>query len=170
MLTPAVRAPQRELQQARRGRDALWAHGISGDNPIVLATIESTAGLPTVRELLAAHHYWRLKGLAVDLVLLNTHPPSYNQELQDALLTTVMGSTEGSLLDKSGGVFIRRRDLLPPGDLATLRAMAGGGGAVRWRAPPGRDPRSAGCRTRLSGAVRASGADRERDRRAQHAG
>ncbi len=123
--TPAVRAPQRELQQARRGRDALWAHGISGDNPIVLATIESAAGIPTVRELLAAHHYWRLKGLAVDLVVLNTHPPSYSQELQDGLLTTVMGSTEGSMLDKPGGVFIRRRDLLSADDLATLRATAG---------------------------------------------
>jgi len=122
--TPAVRAPQRDLQQMRRGQDALWAHGISGDHPIVLAPVESTAGLPTVRDLLAAHHYWRLKGLVVDLVLLNTYPPTYLQELQDALLTTVMGSTEGSLLDKPGGVFIRRRDLLPPDDLITLRAVA----------------------------------------------
>ena len=59
--TPAVRAPQKDLMQARRGQDALWAHGISGDNPILLAFVDSPAGLPTVRELLAAHHYWRLK-------------------------------------------------------------------------------------------------------------
>ena len=122
--TPAVRAPQRDLQQARRGQDALWAQGISGDNPILLATVDSPAGLPTVRELLAAHHYWRLKGLAVDLVLLNTYPPTYLQELQDALTTTVMASSEGSMLDKPGGVFIRRRDVMPADDLVTLRAMA----------------------------------------------
>src|SRR5208283_4969814 len=97
--TPAIRPPQRELLQAQRGQDALWAHGISGDYPILLAHIDSTSAIPAVRELLAAHHYWRRKGLAVDLVLLNTYPPTYLQELQDALLTTVMGSSEGSLLD-----------------------------------------------------------------------
>src|SRR5208283_1666598 len=120
----AIRPPQRELLQAQRGQDALWAHGISGDYPILLAHIESAAAIPAVRELLAAHHYWRLKGLPVDLVLLNTYPPTYLQELQDALLTTVMGSSEGSLLDKPGGVFIRRKDLLPPDDLAALRSIA----------------------------------------------
>jgi cyclic beta-1,2-glucan synthetase len=122
--TPAVRAPQKDLLQARRGQDALWAHGISGDNPILLAFVDSPAGLPTVRELLAAHHYWRLKGLVIDLVLLNTYPPTYLQELQDALQTTVMASTEGMVLDKPGGVFIRRQDITPPDDLATLRAVA----------------------------------------------
>ncbi len=122
--TAAVRPPQRELLQAQRGQDALWAHGISGDYPILLAQIEATAAIPIVRELLAAHHYWRLKGVAIDLVILNTYPPTYLQELQDALLTTVLGSSEGSMLDKPGGVFIRRRDLLPPDDLAALRAMA----------------------------------------------
>ncbi len=122
--TSAVRAPQRDLLAARRGQDALWAHGISGDYPILLAPVESTAGVPTVRELLAAHHYWRLKGVTVDLVLLNCYPPTYLQELQEALVTTVMGSTEASLLDKPGGVFIRRRDLMPPDDVAALRALA----------------------------------------------
>jgi cyclic beta-1,2-glucan synthetase len=122
--TPAVRAPQKDMLQARRGQDALWAHGISGDNPILLAFVDSPAGLPTVRELLAAHHYWRLKGLVIDLVLLNTYPPTYLQELQDALQTTVMASTEGMVLDKPGGVFIRRQDITPPDDLTTLRAVA----------------------------------------------
>jgi len=126
LLSPtlAVRASQKELQQARRGQDALWAHGISGDNPILLAFVDSPAGLPTVRELLAAHHYWRLKGLVIDLVLFNTYPPTYLQELQDALQTTVMASTEGTVLDKPGGVFIRRQDIMPADDLATLRAVA----------------------------------------------
>jgi cyclic beta-1,2-glucan synthetase len=122
--TPAVRAPQKDLQQARRGQDALWAHGISGDNPILLAFVDSPAGLPTVRELLAAHHYWRLKGLVIDLVLFNTYPPTYLQELQDALQTAVMASTEGTMLDRPGGVFIRRQDLMQADDLATLRAVA----------------------------------------------
>jgi len=122
--TPAVRASQRELAQVPGGQDALWAHGLSGDNPILLAIVDSVTGIATVRDLLAAHHYWRRKGLTIDLVLLNTYPSSYLQELNDALLTAVMASSEASLLDKPGGVTILRRDLMPPNDVATLRAVA----------------------------------------------
>ena len=33
-------------------------------------------GLPTLRQLLAAHRYWRRRGMTVDLVVLNTQPPT----------------------------------------------------------------------------------------------
>ena len=45
--------------------------------------------MSTVKELLQAHHYWRLKGLTADLVLLNTYPPTYLQELNDELQQAV---------------------------------------------------------------------------------
>jgi cyclic beta-1,2-glucan synthetase len=121
---PAVRVPAREIMQVRRGRDALWAHGISGDWPILLATVDASAGVATVKELLQAHHYWRLKGLTADLVLLNTYPPTYLQELHDELQAALMASSEAGIADKPGGVFLRRRDLMSPDDLATLRATA----------------------------------------------
>jgi len=122
--TPSVRVPSREAVAVRRGREALWALGISGDWPILLATVESSAGVSTVRELLGAHHYWRLKGLTVDLVILNTYPPTYLQELQDELTTTVMASSEAAFVDRPGGIFLRRRDLIEADDLATLRSVA----------------------------------------------
>ncbi|MFL5575292.1 MAG: glucoamylase family protein, partial [Gemmatimonadaceae bacterium] len=121
---PGLRAPQRELQQNQGAQPMLWAHGISGDWPILLALIDSTQGLPTLRQLLAAHHYWRLKGMTVDLVILNTHPPTYLQELNDQLVTTVMASSEAGVIDRPGGVFIRRQDVLNAKDLLMLRATA----------------------------------------------
>lgn len=120
----AFRAPAQEREEVRRSQDALWAHGISGDYPIVLATINSTGGLPAIQELLAAHQYWRYRGLVVDLVLLNTDPPSYLREVDDALRAAVMGSTEAALLDKHGGITLLRVDLLPPENLQLLRATA----------------------------------------------
>src|SRR5207253_2783138 len=83
----------------------LWSHGISGDWPILLATIDSPVGLPSVRQLLRTHNYWRLKGITCDLVILNMHPVTYLQELNDELLTTVMASSEAGLLDRPGEVF-----------------------------------------------------------------
>src|SRR5205085_490414 len=67
--------------------------------------------LPLVRQLLVAHEYLRLKGLAWDLVILNEHPPSYLQSFDEALHEAAR--SEGSTLDQPGGVFIRRAELLP---------------------------------------------------------
>ena len=44
---------------------------ISGDLPIVLLRIGDAANIDLVRQLVQAHAYWRLKGLAVDLVIWN---------------------------------------------------------------------------------------------------
>jgi hypothetical protein len=53
----ALRALPSERAAVSRGQSALWVHGISGDWPIVLATIRTPAGLASVRQLLVAHRY-----------------------------------------------------------------------------------------------------------------
>ncbi len=120
----SLRAPRSERLANQRGQAALWAHGISGDWPIVLATIRDAVGLPSVRQLLAAHKYWRMKGLRCDLVILNAKAPSYIQDLQDHIITMVIASSEGGILECPGGVFVRRVDVLADEDVALLRATA----------------------------------------------
>jgi cyclic beta-1,2-glucan synthetase len=68
---PGLRAPADVLERNRTGPAALWAQGISGDLPIVLVRIDEPEDQGIVRQLLRAHEYWRLRGLAVDLVILN---------------------------------------------------------------------------------------------------
>ncbi|HET9634933.1 MAG TPA: glucoamylase family protein [Gemmatimonadaceae bacterium] len=121
---PGFRPAQSAVEQNKLGQQALWSLGISGDWPILVAMIESPVGMPSVRQLLRTHHYWRLKGITCDLVILNMHPATYMQELSDELLATVMASSEAGLLDRPGGVFIRRSDLLKPEDITLLKAMA----------------------------------------------
>jgi cyclic beta-1,2-glucan synthetase len=70
----------------------LWRHGISGDLPIVLLRIDDVGDIAQVRQLLRAHEYWRMKRLAVDLVIVNEHPSSYIQDLQTAIETAVRSS------------------------------------------------------------------------------
>ena len=70
-LGGSLAPPLDELRRNRGSQPLLWAHGISGDLPIVLATIDSIDGSPTLRELFAAHRYWRRRGLTVDLVIIN---------------------------------------------------------------------------------------------------
>ena len=120
----SMRASQKERAANRRPQSALWAHGISGDWPIVLATIRAEVGLPSVRQLLMAHNYWRTKGVKADLIILNAKEPSYIQELQDQLSAMVVSSTEGGMLEVPAGVYIRRSDVLPAEDVALLRSIA----------------------------------------------
>jgi cyclic beta-1,2-glucan synthetase len=119
-----LRASQAELRRNRGSQAMLWAHGISGDWPIVLAMIESAEGLPTLRQLLAAHRYWRRRGMTADLVVLNAHRHSYLQELNDKIAATIFTASDSAIIDQPGGVFVRRLDLLNPDELLMLRATA----------------------------------------------
>jgi cyclic beta-1,2-glucan synthetase len=121
---PALRPSPASMASTKASLPALWAMGLSGDWPILLAMIEAPEGLPTVRQLLDAHQYLRLKGMTFDLVLVNTRPASYLQELNDAITTTVMSSPEAGLVDRAGGVHVRRRDVIAEQDWAIVRGVA----------------------------------------------
>ena len=116
--------PHDELRRSRGSQPLLWAHGISGDHPIVLASIDSIDGLPTLRELFAAHRYWRRRGLTIDLVVVNSHPYDYLQELRDGITEAMVASNDASLMDRAGGVFIRRRELFAADDYLMLSATS----------------------------------------------
>ena len=113
---PALRPAADVLKRGAAKSSTLWSQGISGDLPIVLVQIDEEDHLELVRQLLRAQEYWRLKQLAVDLVILNDHPPSYIQALQNGLDTLVrmnrsMPKMSGD--DARGAVFVLRTDLMP---------------------------------------------------------
>jgi cyclic beta-1,2-glucan synthetase len=120
---PRLRSPE-AVEANRRGQSELWKYGISGDLPIVLVTIKDGSQLSLLSDLLKAHEYLRNKGLAFDLVMLNTHGATYRQDLQDAVQQMVEGGPEQAWIDRPGGVFLRRADVIPPEDQLLLRAVA----------------------------------------------
>src|SRR5207244_6522527 len=58
----ALRAYLEILIANQQGQAGLWRYGISGDNPILLVFVSEAEELTLVRQLLAAHTFWRLKG------------------------------------------------------------------------------------------------------------
>ena len=118
------RADLDDREHNRGSQPLLWSIGLSGEWPIVLATIQSSEGLPTLRRLLSAHRYWRRRGMTVDLVIVNAHPPSYLQELHDAIVAMLHTLLASDDMDRPGGVFIRRLDELDADTLLMLRASA----------------------------------------------
>jgi cyclic beta-1,2-glucan synthetase len=121
---PALRAAPELLLRNRGSQQALWTHGISGDWPIILASITSPDGLPTLRHVFAAHRYMRRRGMMVDLVVLTEQQSSlYLQELHERVMEALFASSDAGT-DRPGGVFIRRPELLGDEALLMLQATA----------------------------------------------
>ncbi|MEO6443895.1 MAG: glucoamylase family protein, partial [Gemmatimonadaceae bacterium] len=116
--------PVDELRRNRGSQPRLWSYGISGDVPIVLATIDSVDGLATLRELLQAHRYWRRRGVVADLVIINAHPYDYLQELRDSITEAMIATNDATIVDQPGGVYVRRRDVFAADDYLMLSASA----------------------------------------------
>jgi cyclic beta-1,2-glucan synthetase len=112
----ALRPAPEVLKNGAARASTLWAHGVSGDAPIVLVRVEGDGDdLLLVRQLLRAHEYWRLKQIAVDLVILNERAASYAQDFQQALDALVRTSrVSPSIVSETalGGVRLLRADLI----------------------------------------------------------
>ncbi|WCR55609.1 MAG: Cyclic beta-1 2-glucan synthase [Bartonella clarridgeiae] len=63
----------------------LWPMSISGDYPICLLRLDNETYITVLRELLKAYEYWRMRGLIVDIVILNEQTFSYLQDTQRAI-------------------------------------------------------------------------------------
>ncbi len=121
-LDPSLRAPADALRRNQLGQSALWAHGVSGDQPIALLRIDDEEHLDIARQLLRAYRYWRRRGLPVDLVILNEHPSSYVQGLQSALEHLAGGASDEG--PPRGAVHVLRADLLSRDERGLLRVAA----------------------------------------------
>jgi cellobiose phosphorylase len=111
--TPALRADPGTLARNPPRPVRTVGQSVSGDLPIVLLQIADGANIELARQLVQAHAYWRLKGLAVDLVIWNEDRAGYRQHLQDLVMGLVAGGMEGGLIDKPGGIYVRRRTRSP---------------------------------------------------------
>jgi cyclic beta-1,2-glucan synthetase len=119
-----MRAPQSVLARNRRGQSALWAYGISGDLPIALVRIAQREHVGLVRQMVQAHAYWRLKGVAADLVIWNEDPSGYRQALQDEIQGIIGELSEGSQVDRPGGIFVCRSEQLSDEDELLMQTVA----------------------------------------------
>jgi cyclic beta-1,2-glucan synthetase len=124
---PSLRPAGRLMQMNTLNIASLWRHGISGDRPIVLLRIWEPEDRTLVEQLLRAHEYWRMKGLAVDIVILNEKEYSYAGDLQTLL--------EGMVREKQalwfhqehkiqGTIFVLRVDQLSVEERRMLQTVA----------------------------------------------
>ena len=125
--TSQMRSHSETIAGGSGSQPGLWSMGISGDLPILLLRVSGLEQLSLVRDVLQAVEYFRMKRLAVDLVILNERASSYVQDLQGALETLVRASQSRPQLDDApvdGHLFVLRADLIAPDAGALLASVA----------------------------------------------
>ncbi|MGE3839050.1 MAG: glucoamylase family protein [Hyphomonadaceae bacterium] len=167
----ALRPAPEVLRRGAGKASSLWAHGISGDLPMMLARVQDNDDLDLVRQLLRAQEYWRLKRLAVDLVILNERPASYAQDFQqalDALIRMNRPSPRDGQAAAEGAVYALRADLIATEVQGALQSAArvvlrGDGGSLAEQLARARDTVSApGLAAKLASQAASSPAPRPR--------
>jgi cyclic beta-1,2-glucan synthetase len=117
-IVPAIPA-RFDSDEKQPGRADLLSIGITGEWPILLATLDSRNDLSRVADVLALHRYWRAKGVACDLVILcDAAVRDAESDLNSAI------AAENERIDRPRGVFVRWRDALGPREIAILEAVA----------------------------------------------
>ncbi len=119
-----TRPPDATLARNTKGQQGLWAYSISGDLPILLVRIADLPETPLVRQALRAHEFWKRKGFDADLVILNEYPGGYIQPVQDELERLVASSHAHQMLNKPGGVYVKRADVMTEADHILLNSVA----------------------------------------------
>ncbi len=119
-----LRADASVLIKNHRGQSGLWSYAISGDLPIVLLQIKDQSHVELVRQMVQAHAYWRLRGLAVDLVIWNEDHASYRQVLQEQIMGMIASGADAQAVDRPGGIFVRQAEQVAIEDRILLQSVA----------------------------------------------
>ncbi len=120
---PSWRASPSVLRRNNRGQSDLWGYSISGDLPIVLVRIENPDNIDLVVQMIQAHAYWRMKGLAVDLVVWNEDTSVYRDNLGERISGLIAAAGEEKMNQK-GGIFLRRADQMSDEDRVLMQTVA----------------------------------------------
>jgi cellobiose phosphorylase len=119
-----LRADAAVIQNNYRGQSGLWSHSISGDLPIVLLHVFDQQSVELVKQLVQAHAYWRLKGLAVDLVIWNEDHGSYRQFLQEQILGLITAEASRQGQEKLGNIYVKSADQISSEDRLLFESVA----------------------------------------------
>jgi cyclic beta-1,2-glucan synthetase len=123
-LNSTFKEREEYIIKVSKGQSTLWGYGISGDLPIMLLIARESKDKDLVSQLLNAHEYLSIKGLRVDLVIVNLQETSYDQPLQTDIKDLVGSSHLRDKENKPGGLFILNRANIMDEDIDLLIAIS----------------------------------------------
>ncbi len=118
------RAAPSVIVRNQLGQSGLWRFAISGDLPIILIRIGNLNRIDLIKQAIQAHAYWRMKGLSADLVIVNEDFSGYRADLHDQIIGLINAGADAQIIEKPGGVFVRRVEELSEDERVLLQTVA----------------------------------------------
>lgn len=119
-----TRADSEIIARNRLAQSGFWRFGVSGDFPIVLARVNDPRQIKLVQEMVLAHWYLRLRGLAFDLIILNEYPGGYMEDFQRELDGMIRHGYSAGVVERPAGVYLRKLSQLSEDEVILLQAAA----------------------------------------------
>ena len=116
--------PDRQGLSSGPVRPRLWAHGVSGDLPILIVVAAKETDRALVGEVLRAHAWMRRRGAECDVVVLDEVSTGYASVAQEWLRAEVERGESQQFPPRTGQVFVVRAESLPAADRDALLATA----------------------------------------------
>ncbi len=105
---------RKNLDDEKYPQSELWQYGISGDYPILLVKMGQSNEAEILEDILKAYEFFRLKNVAIDLVILNEEPNSYEKYTKETILNSILNVNLGYLQNAAGGgIFILEKEESP---------------------------------------------------------
>ncbi len=122
--SPTKKQYENLIKKNVKGQPALWAYGISGDFPFMLVTIRQEQDIQMMIQSLKAHEYLNVKGLKMDLVILNEDESNYLQPLRNKINDVLEKNSGKYLADREKSIYVRNLSSMPYSDVLLLYASA----------------------------------------------
>ncbi|MGE5529920.1 MAG: GH36-type glycosyl hydrolase domain-containing protein [Patescibacteria group bacterium] len=120
---PRLRLTEK-LRRNSLSLERLWAHGISGDLPIITVSIEDAVDLGLVRQVLLVHAFCCARGVRADLAILSLEAAGYDQPLREALRRLIEAHALLAGEERAAGIHLLAANQLPEEERDLLLAAA----------------------------------------------
>ncbi len=136
-----LRSPTEVLSANQLGQKGLWRFGISGDDPILLVTVDKPQEIDLVREAVQVYRYLRTRRFKIDLVILNQQQTGYGEEVNSLLNRLVSKLNVEDFINQRGGIFILYSDQMNAEERTLLNTAGrvvfrGRDGSIAKQLPP----------------------------------
>lgn len=118
----------KDIQTAARlnknGIEALWSLGVSGDEPIILASANKTEDIPNILPLIRLNRKLARSGIVTSLVILINENEGYEAKNIEIIRALLKKEHYEQALGAPGGIIVVNLNTSPAENITTLKASA----------------------------------------------
>ena len=84
----------------------LWKFGISGDLPILFVKVKNANDIFVIDEVIKAYKFYKSKNIDIDVVICNEEKNSYENYVQEGIVSCILNHDIAYMQNQKGGIFI----------------------------------------------------------------